>query len=175
MRNGQDPPDEVVPVLHGEKPKCAHANLCVIGTGQYKVSDFRAATSWRINATCPGPDNPVSRQVPIQGGGDVTSVARAEDGDADYFWILYVDTQVGHLSSTHAVTLSEREGPPTAWLERLADELRTAGVKVIVDSNGFHALWNKGMRLITPTATTAANCGLGALVGSPDACKRPHS
>jgi 2-dehydropantoate 2-reductase len=48
--------------------------------------------------------------------------------------------------------------------------LKGAGVNVFVVENGFHALWDKAAVLIPfATATTAANCGLGALVASPEA------
>ncbi|MBV8718350.1 MAG: 2-dehydropantoate 2-reductase, partial [Chloroflexi bacterium] len=77
---------------------------------------------------------------------------------------------IGHLVALHVLTLCEFEGPPTPRLAALADTLKGAGINVSVGDSGFHALWNKAALLIPfATATTAANCGVGALVATPEA------
>ncbi len=78
----------------GEKAKDAPGNLKPIGTGPYKVDDFKPGdvVIYSINENYRDPSKPFFKQVQIKGGGDATSAARAvfQTGEADYAWNLQV-------------------------------------------------------------------------------------
>src|SRR5690242_3873221 len=77
---------------------------------------------------------------------------------------------VGHLVPLHQLTLSELEGGPTPRLGALHEQLRAADINASIQPRAFDALWTKAVMLIPfATATTAANCGLGALMASDEA------
>jgi peptide/nickel transport system substrate-binding protein len=82
----------------GEKSKDAPGNLAPVGTGPYKVSDFKPGdvVTYVINDNYREPDKPYFKEVQIKGGGDATSAARAvfQTGDVDYAWNLQVEAQV---------------------------------------------------------------------------------
>ena len=82
----------------GEKSKDAPGNLAPVGTGPYKVSDFKPGdvVTYIINDNYREPDKPYFKEVQIKGGGDATSAARAvfQTGDVDYAWNLQVEAQV---------------------------------------------------------------------------------
>jgi peptide/nickel transport system substrate-binding protein len=82
----------------GEKSKDAPGNLMPIGTGPYKVTDFKPGdvVTYAINDNYRDPDKPFFKDVQIKGGGDATSAARAvfQTGDVDYAWNLQVESQV---------------------------------------------------------------------------------
>jgi peptide/nickel transport system substrate-binding protein len=82
----------------GEKSKDAPGNLAPIGTGPYKVTDFKPGdvVTYAINDNYRDPDKPFFKEVQIKGGGDATSAARAvfQTGDVDYAWNLQVEARV---------------------------------------------------------------------------------
>jgi peptide/nickel transport system substrate-binding protein len=82
----------------GEKAKDAPGNLKPIGTGPYKVTDFKPGdvVTYEINENYRDKDKPFFKQVQFKGGGDATSAARAvfQTGDFDYGWNLQVESQV---------------------------------------------------------------------------------
>ncbi|HET6315029.1 MAG TPA: peptide ABC transporter substrate-binding protein, partial [Chloroflexota bacterium] len=82
----------------GEKAKDAPGNLKPIGTGPYKVTEFKPGdvVTYEINDLYRDKDKPFFKQVQIKGGGDATSAARAvfQTGDFDYSWNLQVEAQV---------------------------------------------------------------------------------
>jgi peptide/nickel transport system substrate-binding protein len=82
----------------GEKAKDAPGNLKPIGTGPYKVTEFKPGdvVTYEINDQYRDKDKPFFKQVQLKGGGDATSAARAvfQTGDFDYGWNLQVEAQV---------------------------------------------------------------------------------
>jgi peptide/nickel transport system substrate-binding protein len=82
----------------GEKAKDAPGNLMPIGTGPYKVREFKPGdvVTYDINENYRDPDKPFFKEVQIKGGGDATSAARAvfQTGEVDYAWNLQVEAQV---------------------------------------------------------------------------------
>ncbi len=78
----------------GEKAKDAPGNLKPIGTGPYKVDDFKPGdvVTYSINENYRDPNKPFFKSVQLKGGGDATSAARAvfQTGEADYGWNLQV-------------------------------------------------------------------------------------
>jgi len=82
----------------GEKAKDAPGNLKPIGTGPYKVKEFKSGdvVSYEINENYRDPNKPFFKTVTLKGGGDATSAARAvfQTGDVDYAWNLQVEAPV---------------------------------------------------------------------------------
>jgi peptide/nickel transport system substrate-binding protein len=72
----------------GANAKDAPGNLAPIGTGPYKVVDFKPGdvVTYTINDNFHEPNKPYFHDVQIKGGGDATSAARAvfQTGEADY-------------------------------------------------------------------------------------------
>ncbi|MBV8719550.1 MAG: peptide ABC transporter substrate-binding protein [Chloroflexi bacterium] len=83
---------------NGANAKDAPGNLAPIGTGPYKVVDFKPGdvVTYTINDNYRDPNKPYFHDVQIKGGGDATSAARAvfQTGEADYAWNLQVESQV---------------------------------------------------------------------------------
>ncbi|HMO57235.1 MAG TPA: peptide ABC transporter substrate-binding protein, partial [Roseiflexaceae bacterium] len=77
---------------------CQTANLAPIGTGPYKIREFRPGDVgiYEINENYRNPDQPFFTEVQFKGGGDATSAARAvfQTGDTDYAWNLQVEAAV---------------------------------------------------------------------------------
>ncbi len=82
----------------GEKAKDAPGNLKPIGTGPYKVVDFKPGdvVIYEANELYREKGKPFFKQVQLKGGGDATSAARAvfQTGDVDYAWNLQVEATV---------------------------------------------------------------------------------
>jgi peptide/nickel transport system substrate-binding protein len=77
---------------------CQAANLAPIGTGPYKIKEFKPGDVgvYEINENYRNPDQPFFSEVQFKGGGDATSAARAvfQTGDTDYAWNLQVEAAV---------------------------------------------------------------------------------
>ncbi len=76
-------------ILHNVKP---------IGTGPYKVVDFKSGdvVTYAMNENYRDPNKPYFKTVTFKGGGDAPSSARAvfQTGDVDYAWNLQVEASV---------------------------------------------------------------------------------
>lgn len=77
---------------------CTAQNFGPIGTGPYKVVDFRAndVVVYEPNENYREADKPAFSRVTLKGGGDAASAARAvlETGEADYAWNLQVEPEI---------------------------------------------------------------------------------
>ncbi len=77
---------------------CAEANTGPVGTGPYKVVDFRAndVVTYERNEMYRKEGKPYFDTVVFKGGGDAASAARAalETGEIDYAWNLQVEPQI---------------------------------------------------------------------------------
>jgi peptide/nickel transport system substrate-binding protein len=105
----------------GEKAKDAPGNVAPIGTGPYKVVDFKPGdvVTYTVNENYRDPDKPYFKDVQIKGGGDATSAARAvfQTGEVDYAWNLQVESQVlNQLQQAGKATL---QTAPSSAVERL--------------------------------------------------------
>jgi peptide/nickel transport system substrate-binding protein len=82
----------------GAKAKDAPGNQMPIGTGPYKVSQFKAddVVTYAINENYRDANKPFFKTVTFKGGGDATSAARAafQTGESDYSWNLQVEWPV---------------------------------------------------------------------------------
>ncbi|MCX2727350.1 peptide ABC transporter substrate-binding protein [Thermomicrobium sp. 4228-Ro] len=91
-------PEHILREYKGEKARNAPFNLKPIGTGPYKVVDFRPGdvVVYEINQDYWQEGKPYFDRVEMKGGGDATSAARAvlQTGEADWAWNLQVEAQV---------------------------------------------------------------------------------
>jgi peptide/nickel transport system substrate-binding protein len=78
--------------------ECTEENFYPIGTGPYKVKEFKAndVIVFEVNENYRDPNKPCFSEVIFKGGGDAASAARAvlETGEADYAWNLQVEPQI---------------------------------------------------------------------------------
>lgn len=78
--------------------ECTEQNFGPIGTGPFKVDEFRAndVVNYSANERFREPGKPWFRTVTLKGGGDAASAARAvlETGEYDYAWNLQVEPEV---------------------------------------------------------------------------------
>lgn len=91
-------PEHVLRDYIGEKARNAPFNLKPIGTGPYKVVDFKPGdvVIYEINQDYWQEGKPYFDRVELKGGGDATSAARAvlQTGEVDWAWNLQVEAQV---------------------------------------------------------------------------------
>jgi peptide/nickel transport system substrate-binding protein len=77
---------------------CQQANNAPIGTGPYKLREFKPGdvVVYDMNENYRDPNKPFFKEVQMKGGGDATSAARAvfQTGDTDYAWNLQVEAAV---------------------------------------------------------------------------------
>lgn len=87
-------PKHVLEAYKGQNARNAPFNLKPVGTGPYKIVDFRPGdvTIAEINQNYHVPNRPFFDRVELKGGGDATSAARAvlQTGDYDYGWNMQV-------------------------------------------------------------------------------------
>jgi peptide/nickel transport system substrate-binding protein len=91
-------PKHVFAPYIGAKSRDAPANLKPVGTGPYKIVDFRPGDMIRgeKNPNYHMPNRPYFDAVEVKGGGDAPSAARAvlQTGEFDFAWNLQVEDDV---------------------------------------------------------------------------------
>ncbi|MDI3339632.1 MAG: peptide ABC transporter substrate-binding protein [Sphaerobacter sp.] len=91
-------PEHVLRDYVGEKAREAPFNLKPIGTGPFKVVEFRPGdvVVYERNPDYWDPGKPHFDRITMKGGGDATSAARAvlQTGEADYAWNIQVEPAV---------------------------------------------------------------------------------
>lgn len=84
--------------MGAKAPECTKENFGTIGTGPFKVSEFRAndVVLYTANENYRDASKPSFSSVVIKGGGDAVSAARAvlETGEYDYAWNLQVEPEI---------------------------------------------------------------------------------
>lgn len=79
-------------------PECTAENFGPVGTGPFKVDEFRAndVISFSANELFRESGKPWMKTVTLKGGGDAASSARAvlETGEYDYAWNLQVEPEI---------------------------------------------------------------------------------
>lgn len=82
----------------GEKAKDCPGNLKPIGTGPYKLVDFKPGdvVTYDINPNYRDANKPFFKTVTLKGGGEAVAAARAvcQTGDIDFGWNLQVEAAV---------------------------------------------------------------------------------
>lgn len=90
--------------MGAKAPECTAENFGPIGTGPFKVSEFRAndVVLYEMNENYREADKPAFSSVLFKGGGDAASAARSvlETGEFDYAWNLQIEPEI--LSSMEA-------------------------------------------------------------------------
>jgi peptide/nickel transport system substrate-binding protein len=84
--------------MGAKAPQCTAQNFAPIGTGAFKVSEFKANDSIRYvaNDKYRDPTKPAFASIYLKGGGDPASAARAvlETGEFDYAWNTQVEPEI---------------------------------------------------------------------------------
>ncbi len=84
--------------LGAKAPECTEANYNPIGTGPFKVADFKPndVIQYEANENYREEGKPAFAQVTLKGGGDANSAGRAvlETGEFDYAWNLQLAPDV---------------------------------------------------------------------------------
>ena len=79
-------------------PECTTENFAPIGTGPFKVAEFRPndVVRYVVNERYRDPELPAFSAVLLKGGGDAVSAARAVlvTGEFDYAWNLQVEPEI---------------------------------------------------------------------------------
>ncbi len=93
--NGQIIPKHILEEYNGPNAREAAFNLKPIGTGPYKITEFRPGDTvlYEMNENYREADKPYYRMVELKGGGDANGAARAalQTGETDYAWNLQVE------------------------------------------------------------------------------------
>lgn len=84
--------------MGAKAPECTEANFNPIGTGPFKVVEFKPndVITMEANPNYRDPDKPAFAKVTFKGGGDATAAGRAvlETGEFDYAWNLQLAPDV---------------------------------------------------------------------------------
>jgi peptide/nickel transport system substrate-binding protein len=95
---GQIVPKHILEDSLGAAQRDHEFNLNPIGTGAYKVTEFKPGdvVTYEINENYRFADKPWFSRVEFKGGGDATSAARGamQTGDVDYAWNLQVEAEI---------------------------------------------------------------------------------
>ena len=96
--NGQVLPKHVFEPFKGAKSREAPANLKPVGTGPYRIVDFKPgdAVKAELNPNYHVPNRPFFDTLEMKGGGDAASAARAviQTGEYDYAWNMQVEDDI---------------------------------------------------------------------------------
>ncbi|MCF1482446.1 MULTISPECIES: peptide ABC transporter substrate-binding protein [Rhizobium/Agrobacterium group] len=84
--------------LGPKAPECTAANFAPVGTGPFKVKEFKPndVITFTANENYRDPAKPAFATATLKGGGDALSAARAvmETGEYDYAWNMQVEPEV---------------------------------------------------------------------------------
>ena len=84
--------------MGAKAPECTEQNFGTIGTGPFKVTEFKAndVVLYAANENYRDASKPAFSTVLMKGGGDAVSAARAvlETGEFDYAWNLQVEPEI---------------------------------------------------------------------------------
>ena len=96
--NGMVIPKHIFEKYNGTKAREAPANLIPVGTGPYKVVEFKPGdiVVYEPNTFFREADKLFFERIELKGGGDATSAARAvlQTQDADYGWNIQVEAPI---------------------------------------------------------------------------------
>ncbi|MDX2271131.1 MAG: peptide ABC transporter substrate-binding protein [Cyanobacteriota bacterium] len=114
--NGQILPKHIFEPFLGAKSREAPANLAPIGTGPFKLVEFKPGdvAVYEANPNFREPGKPYFKRLELKGGGDATSAARAvlQTGDADYAWNVQVEASVlGQMEAAGMGYVYPKPGP----------------------------------------------------------------
>ncbi|MEH2005271.1 peptide ABC transporter substrate-binding protein [Nostoc sp.] len=97
-QNGLILPRHIFEKYAGANAREAPGNLAPVGTGPYRVVQFKPGdiVIYEANPFFREAHQPLFKRVELKGGGDATSAARAvlQTGDVDFAWNLQVETPI---------------------------------------------------------------------------------
>ncbi|NWF61896.1 MAG: peptide ABC transporter substrate-binding protein [Fischerella sp.] len=97
-QNGLILPQHIFEKYNGSNAREAPGNLRPVGTGPYRVVEFKPGdiVIFEPNSFFREPTESLFKRVELKGGGDVTSAARAalQTGDVDFAWNLQVEAPI---------------------------------------------------------------------------------
>jgi len=106
--NGAVLPKHILADVLGTAARNAPFNLSPIGTGPYKLKEFRPGDTvlYEINEKYREADKPYFSRVELKGGGDATAAARAvlQSGETDYAWNLQIEKTIAEQMAASATT-----------------------------------------------------------------------
>ncbi len=98
VSGGQVLPKHLFTQYHGSKARNAPYNLKPVGTGPYKIVEFKPGdvAHYEINPHYHIPNRPFFDTVELKGGGDATSAARAviQTGEFDFAWNTQIEKDI---------------------------------------------------------------------------------
>jgi len=101
-------PKHILESTPGAEARNAPFNLSPIGTGPYKLVEFRPGDTvlYEMSESYRESDRPFFREVELKGGGDATAAARAvlQSGETDYSWNLQIEKAVAEQMAASAET-----------------------------------------------------------------------
>ena len=120
-QNGVILPRHIFEKYDGANAREAPANLLPVGTGAYRVVQFKPGDIiiYETNPFFREANEPAFKRVELKGGGDATSAARAvlQTGDADYAWNLLVEAPI--LKQLEAAGKGKIDANAGAFVERI--------------------------------------------------------
>jgi len=120
--NGPIIPRHIFEKYNGSNAREAPANLLPVGTGPYKVVEFKPGdiVIYEANSFFREANKPFFKRVELKGGGDATSAARAvlQTGDVDFAWNLQVEAPI--LKQLEAAGKGRLDISFGSFLERIA-------------------------------------------------------
>lgn len=120
--NGSIIPRHIFEKYNGSNAREAPANLLPVGTGPYKVVDFKPGdiVIYEANSFFGEANKPFFKRVELKGGGDAASAARAvlQTGDVDFAWNLLVEAPI--LKQLEAAGKGRLDISFGSFLERIA-------------------------------------------------------
>ncbi|MHC5858466.1 peptide ABC transporter substrate-binding protein [Nostoc sp.] len=120
--NGPILPRHIFEPYNGSKAREAPANLIPVGTGPYKVVEFKPGdiVIYEANSFFREANKPFFKRVELKGGGDAVSAARAvlQTGDVDFAWNLQVEAPI--LKQLEAAGKGRLDISFGSFLERIA-------------------------------------------------------
>lgn len=120
--NGPILPRHIFEKYNGSNAREAPANLLPVGTGPYKVVEFKPGdiVIYEANSFFREANKPFFKRVELKGGGDAVSAARAvlQTGDVDFAWNLQVEAPI--LKQLEAAGKGRLDISFGSFLERIA-------------------------------------------------------
>jgi peptide/nickel transport system substrate-binding protein len=134
-------PRHVLEPFKGAEARNAPFNLKPVGTGPYKIVDFRPGdvTLAEINQSYHVANRPFFDRVELKGGGDATSAARAvlQTGDYDYAWnTLVADDLLASMEKggTGKVMVTAPSGCESIYMQNADPNQEINGERASVNS-----------------------------------------
>ena len=140
-------PEHIFRDQMGAESRNAPANLAPIGTGPFRVTEFRPGDTilYEMFPDYWEPGKPHLDTIEMKGGGDVTSAARAvlQSDEADWAWNLQIEPEV--LAQIEAGGLGEIDALPGGGTERVMIQFANPREEIngaFAEPGTTHPIWS---------------------------------